>query len=209
MPSTLSPRQINYSQEELNTKGYTVLDNVLPEDIALQLNEKFLQCNKWETLDQVREEHYSHVFKFDAPHLPKSGEVYTAKFGKSISLAKDIYPIFEKYFIPFLHQISPFKLTDFDVRCHRQSEGEHYRTHVDGYAGKINLIYYVNHEWKWDWGGILNVLSDVNPDLNKSIFPKFNRVVLLNNKTFRSPHLVSTVEPFALNSRFSIVSFNQ
>lgn len=209
MLSTLNNNIISQTHHDLDTQGFAILDDVLPEQVALDINNLFIQCKNWENIDQVREDHYSHVFKFKSTHLPQEGEIYTAKFGKSFSLAETISPLFTEYFIPILNRLSPFNLTDYDVRCHKQSIGDHYRTHVDGYAGKLNLIYYVNKEWRWDWGGILSVLDDTSPNLNIPIFPKFNRVVLLNNKTFRSPHIVSSVEPFALSSRFSIVSFNK
>lgn len=196
---------------QLNSKGFTYLDNVLPLDLANQLYDTYIQEKEWDVFDQIREKHYSHVFKSPNPFLPQEGEIYSARFNRSISLESNeiIKNAFNNYLIPLIQQISPFKMSEYDVRCYKLESEDHYRTHIDDYAGTINMIYYVNKEWRWDWGGILNVLSHDDLELCESIFPKFNRVVLLNNKVFRSPHFVSTVEKYALNPRYSIVSFNK
>lgn len=203
----------NYEKitEDLNIKGFSIVDDVLPLELANKINEIYSENKEWELINQSRENHYNTILKSDNEFLPHSNECYFAKFNRSKSLESTdiIKDIFNNYFVPLLKQVSPFKMNEFDVRCYKLDKTDHYRSHNDDYAGTVNFIYYVNKEWIWDWGGILNILSHEDKEFCQSIFPKFNRVVLLNNKVFKAPHFVSTVEKFALSPRYSIVSFNK
>jgi Rps23 Pro-64 3,4-dihydroxylase Tpa1-like proline 4-hydroxylase len=199
------------NKQDLLTVGYTVLDNFLPFEYAKKLQDLYINETSWDRFEQHRQGHYGHVFKTDSIHLPKDDEPYIAKFNRSENLENhiDVQDIFKNYFVPFLKSSSPFDLDKFDVRCYKLDKGDYYRTHIDDYSGNINLIYYINEKWMWDWGGMLNVVDDNNIEFNKQILPKFNRVVLLNNKVFRSPHFVSAVQEYAQFPRYSIVSFNK
>jgi Rps23 Pro-64 3,4-dihydroxylase Tpa1-like proline 4-hydroxylase len=205
--------KIMYSKHknELLELGYTVIDDFLPIDVAKQIHDLFIQDNSWQFIYQIREKHYDHVHKTESPFLPKGDEMYLSKFSRSFILSEneELKKLYEEHFVPKLKIISPFELNEFDVRCHRMDGGNYFRTHIDDYAGSINLIYYVNEKWMWDWGGMLNIADDRDYDFNKQILPRFNRVTLLNNKVFRSPHFVSSVEEYAQYPRYSIVSFNK
>ena len=43
--------------------GYCVIDNFLPNDIADDVEMLFKKETEWEKINQVRENHYKHVFK--------------------------------------------------------------------------------------------------------------------------------------------------
>jgi len=199
------------NDDYFNKDGYTIIDNFLPEDLAIKLYDIFesQSLNSWKLMDQVREGHYGHVFKTNNQLLPKKNESYTAKFSRSdrIESSPDFTQIISDQFTTKIRETVSDSLTEFDTRAYKLDAGDHYRTHIDSYGGNINIIYYLNTEWIWDWGGILHICSDEDEDYCKPIFPKFNRLVLLNNKKFHSPHFISPVTQFALNPRFSIVIF--
>lgn len=207
--------EINYKQqqEELQEKGYTVVDDFLPTDLAQKLNDLYLgeQESNWELIDQTRDGHYGHVFRTENPLLPREDEPYKAKFWRSENLesTEKFNKIFNDNFKEKIKKISAIELKEFDNRCYRLKQGNYYRLHIDDYAGNINSIYYINKDWRWDWGGILHICDHTEQEFIQPIFPKFNRLVLLHNQKFRSPHFISQVAEFATNPRFSIVSFNK
>ena len=192
----------NYKED-----GIAIIDDFLPEDVVNELEYVYSLDNNWDVVDQVRESHYSHVFKMDSPMLPKKDEVYMARFKRSTFLEDKISDIFEKFFKPKLNELSNSVLSEFDVRCYKLDKGDFYRTHMDDYAGTIGTTFYLNRNWCWDWGGILHI-GEKDDELT-SIFPKFNRMVIHDMKKFRFPHFISPVTDYAKNSRYTIVSFNK
>ena len=187
--------------------GFLVIDNFLPISVINKLETLFINQNEWEYLEQTRENHYKHVFKMNSSYFPEKDEVYLAKFYRSNILEREIIKIFDDFFKPKLNEISNSNLLEFDTRCYKLESGDFYRTHIDDYAGTVGCVYYLNKRWCWDWGGILHIGGE--DDELKSIFPKYNRIVILNNKKFRFPHFISPVTDYAKSSRYTIVSFNK
>ena len=188
--------------------GFLIIDDFLPSEIANKL-EYFYSIEKgWSYIDQVRENHYKHVFKTESSFFPNEDETYLARFSRSETLEDNyVNEVFEDFFKPKLRELSESNLLEFDTRCYKLDGGDFYRTHMDDYAGTIGCVYYLNKRWSWDWGGILHIGTD--DDSLTSIFPKFNRLVIHDMKKFRFPHFISPVTDYAKNSRYTIVSFNK
>ena len=200
------------NEDFFNIDGYSVIDNFLPIDSANDLYKIFKSqpADSWEFIDQVRDGHYGHVFKTSNALLPKDNESYSARFSRSEAIEKSsgFKKIIEDRFKEKIRSMVSENLSVFDTRAYMLDQGDYYRAHIDSYGGNINIIYYLNPEWIWDWGGILNICSHSDEDYCRPIFPKFNRLVILNNKKFHSPHFISPVSEFALSPRFSVVIFS-
>ena len=74
---------------------------------------------------------------------------------------------------------------------HIHKRGGKLNTHLDysihpklGLQRKLNIIIYLNSNWKKEWGGNLGLWSNESPkkpgNLVKQIFPKFNRAILFD-----------------------------
>jgi len=206
---------MNYNKalEDYKKNGFAIVDNFLPENIADKLESMYCSdSNQWDLNDQVRDQAYGDgkfgKHKTDNPYLPREDEEYSAKFWRSNNLESEIESIFDDHFKPALKTISQTELTDYDIRCYKLDKGDYYRSHMDDYAGVVGCIYYVNKEWIWDWGGILNIIPSSEVTEATSIFPKFNRAVFLSHGGFKFPHFVNVVADYAKKPRFSVVSFN-
>ncbi len=191
--------------------GFEVIDDFLSDDLANKIELMFLrENNKWEHSSQVRDEAYGEgkygKHRTDILNFPKEDEEYSSKFWRSNKLELEINDIFNEYFFPKVKEISQIELLEYDIRCNKLESGDHYRTHIDDYAGDVGCVYYINKKWIWDWGGILHI--GVGDEL-KSIFPKYNRLVIQDTKKFRYPHFISPVTKWAQQSRFSLISFNR
>ena len=192
-------------REEFLSRGMTIVENALPPAAAEALREQFIAAT-YELVDQVRPNHYEHVFKTDSAYLPKPGEAYLARFRRardveSSTLLKSFYT---EHIRPILQRLSGADAAQPDLRAYKMTEGDHQRVHIDEYAGKVGFIYYMSKDWKWDWGGLL---LTSNGDAMTASLPKFNQLIVLNHGQQRPPHCVTPVTPFAREPRYMLVGF--
>ena len=60
--------------------------------------------------------------------------------------------------------------------------------HVDDYAGEAGYTIFINNNWKWDYGGILNFVRC--QDMALPVFPE-NNLAIIRDESKKSFHFVS------------------
>ena len=192
----------------MNNDGYKVVDNFLDPNLADELYTIFSKSEDWKKIVQERENHYNHVFLNDDITAPDQSEIYSAKFWRSNGIESNdrFLSVYQNSIIEKLTKETNLSFLTSDIRCYKLIPGDYYRSHCDDYAGDIGLILYLNKKWKYDWGGLLNILD--NGEVN-TIVPKFNRAVIIWHEKFKLHHCVSSVAEFAREPRFTITSFNR
>lgn len=194
---------------DITDSGYLVIDDFLPIDLAESIHNIFLQEDDWQRYDQYRKDHYKHVFKFHRDELPNETEAYRAKFWRSDSLKanSDLNEIFKKEFVHRIENAIKTSVNSYELSCMKCEQGDYYRTHIDGWQGDFNIIYYANKDWIYDWGGLLHVVEDKQDGYFETVMPKFNRLVILYNEKFKCPHFVTPVTEYARNARYTLASW--
>lgn len=189
-----------------NVKHY---ENVFPEKIANEIYTKFINEKNWEKIEQIREKHYSHVFKNDSIYLPDEDEQYLSKFFRSDNLSNDsnISNYISKYVVKRIERDYNKKINKIDIRCHYFDIGDFFRIHFDSYAGSLAVTINLSKNWKWDWGGFLCVPYGKNYENMSTFFPQWNSMNILDNTLDFSPHFVTPIQNFAKNKRYTITLF--
>ena len=185
------------------------IENLYNPDDLEKILEKFKNNQKWQHILQNKPDHYSHVFKNDSYSLPDTDEPYLASFWKNIELADDDFiknttiKLIKENFYKHLK----IDNLDVDLRCHKFEKNDFFRVHMDGYAGGYAVTISLNKNWKWDWGGILNIIYGKDNSEIKGLLPKWNSANILNNYKQSSPHFVTPIRDFALETRYTITCF--
>jgi len=183
-----------------------VLKNAVPDEIAIEVRQEFLKAD-YDKITQERTNHYRREL-LNPPKFPGANEIYTAEFYRSNYLEKSdlIKNCFQNYIKPLIEQHSKKTITTADLRVYKMLEGGHYRIHKDNWMATTGFVWYLNKDWKWDWGGLLIDLDMNNENYANITIPEFNQLVIMNHQS-EVPHLVTQVTSYAQEPRLTLVGF--
>lgn len=133
---------------------------------------------------------------FKGPGMPEDGELYVTSFDRSASLEA----------LPLAAEVAR-QIGGNIFRCYRSGPGQGFRVHTDGYfGGTASHVLYLTRKWKWDWGGLLHVIS---PDggRTETFLPRMGLVATLTSGD--DAHFVSPVAPWAAEPRYVLTVFGR
>lgn len=136
------------------------------------------------------------------PGWPDKTEPYMALFQKAVPeiLEHDLIKEFiEKISLKleFEHIGSPL--------IYRLSVGDGFRCHKDGYLGNFGYTYFLNQNWRWDWGGILTMIDDEG--IATALLPTHDSLIARRESLHPNLHFVNPVNTWASNPQYLILGF--
>lgn len=167
---------------------HIVIDNFLPEDIANTLHQELLKNNTW----YVDSEQWVHDFQVNKSFLPGGNEGQVNEIYKVIPKTSMIIDYLNsKEFTSFLEELTGVDNLQSDSQylngggVHKIGRGGNLSVHLDYNVHpitkkyrKLNLLLYLNPNWKSEWGGNLELWTKDDSRPAVSIEPLFNRCVI-------------------------------
>ena len=165
-----------------------IIDNLLPQSLCLNINDAFPDNNDFfYQRNSFRERKKTFAKLYTLPNI-LSDITYAFHDKKIINLISEITKINNLYADENLYAggLSIMSKNDF-LNPHIDNSHDIHRRHYR----RLNLLYYVAKDWNINDGGNLE-LWNTKVSIQKTIFSKFNRLVVMNTDR-KSWHSVSKV----------------
>jgi Rps23 Pro-64 3,4-dihydroxylase Tpa1-like proline 4-hydroxylase len=206
--------KLRVQYQTANPFPYIVIDNFLPEFLLKKCVTELKNHNEWFHNQEKWVEEFQ-VNKFYYPNYDSNVE----DFSKKIPITNLIFDYLNSdSFIDFLQ-----KLTGFDGLyrdpillgggIHKISNGGKLSVHVDynTHPGtlkqrKLNLLIYLNENWKSEWEGNLELWDKKNWEKKIEVEPIFNRAVIFSIENAPHGHPIPLNTPEGID-RYSLALY--
>jgi len=192
---------------EYKENGYVIIDNLLPTE---QYNKIVDICRSatYDEINQVRPGRYELWETPEDNFFPSNDEDYMAHMWGSpeVSNSKEVKEMLNQHIKPLVTEMSEGQAGKFmhQTNMYKNNGKDFLRIHYDDYMGLCGYIFYVGeHQWKYDWGGLLQVSIDKKVE---TILPNPNRLVIINH-SLRMGHWVTPTNHWAKESRYTLTGF--
>jgi len=193
-------------KKEYNENGFATIDNFLPIEEYKKMV-KIYNSSKFVEISTVRKNRYKRWETLEDKQFPSSDEIYEANFWSSNDVVNNEYykNLFEERIRPLFLKLHD----DIGVFRHQATKvkpnGKNFiRAHYDDYMGYTGYILFLTElDWKYDWGGQLQIVSNGKIE---TILPIANKLILINHFK-KMPHWVNPVTRWAKEDRDNINGF--
>jgi Rps23 Pro-64 3,4-dihydroxylase Tpa1-like proline 4-hydroxylase len=189
-----------------NKKTIITINNFLKNNYLDNLKNNLSKL-KFKKVSQVRDKHFSHVFKYKDPKWPSVNEKWISSFSvakKSKLKDKLLDDIFYNQIVKTIKKKSKNKIKYFLYpNIYKISSGDFFRCHYDQFAGSVGYTLFISDNWKWDYGGILHFF---NKKKVEPCFPDDNKFLIRDE---RKPllHFVTQVPKYVKKSHYLILGW--
>jgi SM-20-related protein len=169
----------------LASEGYTILDNVLPQQLAVALHDEVSQLEDEKFMDAGTGRNRHH-------HLDKQVRMDSISWLEPDTDANKAYLNLMETLRSGINRELFLGLFAYECHYAKYAPGAFYKTHLDAFGGKRNRIlstvYYLNAEWTSANQGELVLYAQDAKEIVATISPTFNRMVIFLSERF--PHEV-------------------
>lgn len=176
---------------------YCYLDNLLPENLALQIYNCFPEKEKMREMSSFREKKYTSK-NFDQFNLLLSDVTFAIQEPTVIQIIEEITGIKNQQADATLYA-GGLSLMDKYSFLNPHIDNSHEQTR--SFYRTLNLLYYVSPDWKLEYGGNLE-LWDNKVKENVTIVSRFNRLVIMET----NPWSWHSVSPIVVDKKRACVS---
>lgn len=175
---------------DLSTQGFHIIDGLLESE----------QCQALQTIAQ--EQYKQGMFRgAKIGHQLSSQKNNTIRTDEILWIEGNETHPETQIFLRQIHQLAQILnqslflgLNEFETHFASYQPGTYYKKHIDQFASqktrKISFVYYLNKEWREEYGGELK-LYDKNEQLIQNVLPLENRFICFNSEL---PHEVTLTQ---------------
>jgi len=194
-------------KKEYEKNGFVVIEDFLPLEVYKEIV-KIFKNGEFVEINQVREERYKLWETLEDKHFPSDNEEYMAHFWSSFDVVSNpkIIRMYDRYIKPLLEKILDEKNQKVRHQATKyKNNGKNFtRIHYDDYMGSIGYILYLTElDWKYDWGGQLQIIKEGKI---LSHLPSPNKLIIVNH-TLKNSHWVSPVSEWSKEDRNTLTGF--
>jgi Rps23 Pro-64 3,4-dihydroxylase Tpa1-like proline 4-hydroxylase len=181
-------KKLNFSYNNNTPYPNIVLDNFINSGTAIKCFHELKNYNNWYTNEDNDYIKDNQVNKYFTPGYPEDLDDIKVS-------CPTVYEVLHYFnsdiFLKFLEDLTGIKNLIADPTfegggCHKVCSGGKLSLHVDYNLNEkehfrvLNLLLYLNPDWKEEWEGALELWDSKQKKLSQKIFPFFNRVVIFS-----------------------------